>query len=187
RYVQYDFHRICGHIHFERLSILYDASKEDFSQQQFFLTNPVGEVIQVQQGIIRTNCVDCLDRTNVTQSPFGRKALESQLQQLGVFKSSETIRSSSAFDKKFKNYNMQNALKGDFVRYGKPTVFGLIPDGFNALTRYFFNNFTDGIRQDAMDLVAGRYTVAENKPLPFKLNGLEALAVSRRRCSMLML
>ncbi|EFJ36062.1 hypothetical protein SELMODRAFT_404491 [Selaginella moellendorffii] len=113
--MQYNFHRICGHIHFERL------------------------------------CV-------VVKSLFGRKALESQLQQLGVFKSSETIRSNSAFDNKFKNlwadhgdeismqYSGTPALKGDFVRYGNRIIFGLIRDGFNALTRYF-NNFTDGIRQ----------------------------------------
>ncbi|EFJ36061.1 hypothetical protein SELMODRAFT_404489 [Selaginella moellendorffii] len=155
------------------------------SDCQFFTThqkkishNNIGEVIQVQQGIIRTNCVGWLDRTNVTQLEpvrnqyafssqwlFGRKTLESQLQQLVWADHGDEI-------------SMQYALKGDFVGYGKRTVFGLIRDGFNALTRYFFNNFTDGIRQDAMNLVAGRYTVAENKPLPFKLNGLEALAIS---------
>ncbi|XP_068341281.1 phosphoinositide phosphatase SAC8-like isoform X3 [Pyrus communis] len=29
----------------------------------------------------------------------------------------------------------------------------------SALSRYFLNNFQDGIRQDAMDLISGRYTV----------------------------
>ena len=28
RYVQFDFHRICGHIHFERLSLLYDQIED---------------------------------------------------------------------------------------------------------------------------------------------------------------
>ncbi|PKU61660.1 Phosphoinositide phosphatase SAC7 [Dendrobium catenatum] len=29
RYVHFDFHAVCGHIHFERLSLLYDQI-EDF-------------------------------------------------------------------------------------------------------------------------------------------------------------
>ncbi|KAM1198490.1 hypothetical protein ACFX2G_010039 [Malus domestica] len=29
----------------------------------------------------------------------------------------------------------------------------------SSLSRYFLNNFQDGIRQDAMDLISGRYTV----------------------------
>ncbi|EFJ13035.1 hypothetical protein SELMODRAFT_446439 [Selaginella moellendorffii] len=188
RYVQFDFHRICGHIHFERLSVLYEDVKNSILEQRFFLANATGDVVQIQLGVIRTNCVDCLDRTNVTQSLFGRKALETQLRHLGVFKASDTIHKDPSFDAKFKamwanhgdeisiQYSGTPALKGDFVRYGKRTVFGLIRDGFNALARYFYNNFTDGVKQDAMDLVAGHYTAARNKPSPFKLNGLEALA-----------
>ncbi|KAM2117545.1 hypothetical protein ACFX1R_011083 [Malus domestica] len=40
------------------------------------------------------------------------------------------------------------ALKGDLVRYGKQTFGGIIKDGMSALSRYFLNNFQDGIRQD---------------------------------------
>ena len=41
----------------------------------------------VQDGIVRTYCVDCLDRTNVVTTVFGRYALESFLEKahlLGV-------------------------------------------------------------------------------------------------------
>lgn len=34
---------------------------------RYFLLNGKGEKIEEQTGTIRTNCVDCLDRTNVTQ------------------------------------------------------------------------------------------------------------------------
>ena len=44
-----------------------------------------------QSGVFRTNCIDCLDRTNVVQSLIARKSLEHQLRQLGVFKSDATI------------------------------------------------------------------------------------------------
>ncbi|KAJ3758562.1 polyphosphoinositide phosphatase [Lentinula raphanica] len=40
--------------------------------------------ISLQNGICRTNCVDCLDRTNAAQFVFGKKALGHQLYALGV-------------------------------------------------------------------------------------------------------
>lgn len=41
----------------------------------------------VQTGIIRTNCVDCLDRTNTAQFAIGKCALGFQLCALGVLES----------------------------------------------------------------------------------------------------
>lgn len=36
-----------------------------------------------QKGVLRTNCIDCLDRTNVAQYAFGLAALGRQLHALG--------------------------------------------------------------------------------------------------------
>lgn len=41
-----------------------------------------------QAGVLRTNCIDCLDRTNVAQYAYGLAALGSQLQALGFMESS---------------------------------------------------------------------------------------------------
>ncbi len=38
-----------------------------------------GTVENVQEGVFRTNCIDCLDRTNVVQSLLGRSVLQDQL------------------------------------------------------------------------------------------------------------
>ncbi|KAH9311622.1 hypothetical protein KI387_026657, partial [Taxus chinensis] len=188
RYVPFDFHRMCGHLHFERLQLLYEHIAEDFQKQGYFLKNLDGEKVQEQKGIIRVNCIDCLDRTNVTQSLLGQKVLDYQLKKLGLFTSSECISQHSDFHGQLKilwanhgdeislQYSGTHALKGDFVRYGKQTVSGLIKDGFSALARYYLNNFHDGIRQDAMDLVAGYYTVSRGVPSPFQLNGFELFA-----------
>ncbi|OAP02838.1 hypothetical protein AXX17_AT3G46210 [Arabidopsis thaliana] len=56
------------------------------------------------------------------------------------------------------------ALKGDLVRYGKQTMTGAIKDGLSAMSRYYLNNFQDGVRQDALDLISGRYTVGTHSP-----------------------
>ncbi|KAJ0966752.1 hypothetical protein J5N97_023669 [Dioscorea zingiberensis] len=187
RYVQFDFHRICGHFHFERLSLLYEQIEENLKRQGYFLSNEKGEKVKEQIGVVRTNCIDCLDRTNVTQSMIGRKMLENQLHQLGLFSAYETISSHPYFDSSFKilwanhgdelsiQYSGTPALKGDIVRYGKRTILGFLRDGWNTLARYYFNNFTDGTKQDAIDLLQGHFIVSANRDLdgPTQARGIK--------------
>lgn len=40
--------------------------------------------IVCQKGVLRTNCIDCLDRTNVAQYAYGLAALGHQLHVLGL-------------------------------------------------------------------------------------------------------
>lgn len=42
-----------------------------------------------QKGVLRTNCIDCLDRTNVAQYAYGLAALGHQLHALGCVESPE--------------------------------------------------------------------------------------------------
>ena len=37
-----------------------------------------------QEGVLRTNCIDCLDRTNVAQFAYGLYALSHQMHVLGI-------------------------------------------------------------------------------------------------------
>lgn len=137
-------------------------------------------ILREQGGITRANCIDCLDRTNVTQCYLARESLNSQLQQIGAFSSSDCITLYADIDEAFKilwaehgdeislEYTGTLALKGDLVRYGKQTLSGLIKDGITALSRYYLNNFQDGLRQDALDLITGRCDVNRSGP-PFHL------------------
>ncbi|PPR88766.1 hypothetical protein GOBAR_AA31935 [Gossypium barbadense] len=190
RYIHFDFHKICGHVHFERLSILYDQIADFLDKNGYLLLNDKGEKMKEQLGVVRTNCIDCLDRTNVTQSMIGRKMLELQLRRIGVFAAEETISSHTNLDEKYKilwanhgddvsiQYSGTPALKGDFVRYGKRTVQGILNDFYNALGRYYFNNFSDGTKQDAIDLLQGHYIVSVSRDMipPSQKGGLEAVA-----------
>eukprot|EP00850_Spirogloea_muscicola_P003152 SM000012S25414 [mRNA] locus=s12:965567:972015:- [translate_table: standard] len=188
RYVPFDFHRVCGHVHFERLSLLYDEVADTLSKQRYFLALASGKVVEEQKGVARTNCIDCLDRTNVTQSYLARRALEAQLRETGIFSSSESVAQHAQFDFQYKilwanhgddiskQYSGTGALKGDFVRFGKRTTQGFLQDGINALLRYYYNNFTDGIRQDGLDLITGKYKVDRSKPSPFASVGVERFA-----------
>ncbi|KAL4557920.1 hypothetical protein LXL04_036114 [Taraxacum kok-saghyz] len=188
RYVSFDFHQRCGNSNFENLKLLYDEIADDFEKQGYFLETKQGELVAEQKGTIRSNCIDCLDRTNVTQSYLARISLNQQLQKMCGLSQSECI---STFtededlevfrklwvdqgDEISLEYSGTNALKGDIVRYGKQTISGLIKDGISALSRYYLNNFQDGVRQDAIDLISGNYTVSGNNPSPFQLNKFES-------------
>ncbi|RXH81819.1 hypothetical protein DVH24_036160 [Malus domestica] len=170
RYVSFDFHHVCGNSNFENLKVLYEQISEQFEKQGYFLVGAKGNILEEQKGIVRSNCIDCLDRTNVTQSYLAQKCLDAQLQRTGVLDSSERISMFAEDYQTFRalwveqgdeislEYAGTYALKGDLVRYGKQTFGGIIKD-VSALSRNFLNNFQDGIRQDAMDLISCRYTV----------------------------
>ncbi|XP_038905246.1 phosphoinositide phosphatase SAC8 isoform X4 [Benincasa hispida] len=188
RYVPFDFHHICGTTKFENLQLLYDQISEDFENQGYLLIDPEGNILREQKGIIRANCIDCLDRTNVTQCFLAQRSLTKQLQRVGLLTSAECITKCNEDYTKFRTlwaeqgdeislqYAGTHALKGDLVRYGKQTFSGVIKDGMSAITRYYLNNFHDGVRQDAIDLICGRYSINKHGPSPFQLNGFESLS-----------
>ncbi|CAI5457693.1 unnamed protein product [Closterium sp. Yama58-4] len=185
RYVPFDFHHECGATKYHQLSQLDDQIGKDMEAQGFFLQGKDGSVQKQQHGTVRTNCVDCLDRTNVTQSWFARHVLEHELRHMGLLGKDETVAEHSDFDAKYKimwadhgddistQYTGTPALKGDYVRYGKRSPEGFLQDGVSAVMRYFFNNYTDGVRQDGLDLVMGNYTVKQGAPSPFTRTGIE--------------
>ncbi|CAN0846689.1 Phosphoinositide phosphatase SAC8 [Linum grandiflorum] len=188
RYCSFDFHQVCGNSNFDNLRVLYDQISEDFEKQGYFLVDSEGKIVEEQKGIIRSNCIDCLDRTNVTQSFLAEKSLTIQLQRVGILGPDESVVTSSEEYVKFRTlwaeqgdeislgYAGTHALKGDLVRYGKQTFGGMIKDGMSALSRYYLNNFHDGVRQDALDLISGRYSVNRQAPSPFQLNGFESFS-----------
>ncbi|KAF3602723.1 hypothetical protein F2Q69_00034786 [Brassica cretica] len=173
RYVAFDFHHICGTTNFDNLGVLYEQIGDEFEKQGYFLVDAEGNILEEQKGVIRSNCIDCLDRTNVTQNYMAQKSLNLQLQRIGVLDSAECVSMFEDDYTKFRTIWAQQgdeislqyagtyALKGDLVRYGKQTVSGAIKDGISAMSRYYLNNFQDG---DALDLISGRYTVGTNSP-----------------------
>ena len=124
-----------------------------------------------QRGSVRTNCMDCLDRTNVVQSVISRRILHKQLFKMEVLKApkgspfekfprrlEEIFRESWTGNANVLSvlYTGTPALKTDFTRTGKRTKRGAIDDGINSLKRYYINNFCDGYNQDCVDLAMGK-------------------------------
>lgn len=49
------------------------------------------EIRKSQTGVVRSNCMDCLDRTNVSQSALGQWAINEQLRHAGILSVKEKI------------------------------------------------------------------------------------------------
>jgi hypothetical protein len=176
RFVGWDFHKQTKGMKFENLSNLLEEVKKDLNNQGYYCSKTNSK----QNGTVRTNCMDNLDRTNVAQGVFAAHVLAEQLRKEGLLNGNETIKDHPAFNHIFMNvwadnadcistqYAGTGALKTDFTRTGARTKVGLLNDGLNSVTRYVLNNFYDGFKQDSFSLFLGEFKPAFDRPSPFK-------------------
>lgn len=118
-------------------------------------------VVLQQEGVFRTNCLDCLDRTNLVQGIFSRMAIEALLEHLNHnFGQEFWMRHSSLWadngDALSKIYAGTGALKSSFTRTGKMSLAGAFADARKSATRIYINNFADKYRQNTIDVLLGR-------------------------------
>ena len=155
----FDFHHECKQKgKWNNLTKLVSMVDDRFRAQRYFCRLANGAVVSWQVGVIRTNCMDNLDRTNVVQSLFARRSLIMQLGHLSLLENSAYIMNSpfKTFEKIYKSvwannadaislgYAGTGALKVDFTKTGKRTLKGIFNDGVNSCMRYYINNLTDG-------------------------------------------
>ncbi|TBU64759.1 SacI homology domain-containing protein [Dichomitus squalens] len=170
RYEYFDFHSECSKMRWHRISVLIDKLEEELLQNGYFhLDSNKPEPVKLQTGVVRTNCMDNLDRTNVAQSAIAKWMLERQLKDLRVIQENDSVDNYDELTRDFREmwtdhanfisiaYSGTGALKTDFTRTGKRTRQGLFEDGWNSVMRYLKNNFFDGARQDAFDLMTGAW------------------------------
>ncbi|KAG9243917.1 SacI homology domain-containing protein [Calycina marina] len=118
-------------------------------------------VVLQQEGVFRTNCLDCLDRTNLIQTIISQMAIESFLGHRGKSAASDFwMRHSSLWadngDALSRIYAGTGALKSSFTRHGKMSLAGAIADARKSATRLYINNFADKGRQNTIDVLLGR-------------------------------
>ncbi|KAL3661073.1 hypothetical protein V7S43_014087 [Phytophthora oleae] len=184
-YIWFDFHHECRKMAWHNLSKLMTEVDEQFTQYGWFECDGEGRLLSRQRGVFRVNCMDNLDRTNVVMSLFARRTVLMALQlypfnTAGNDKGDSVLDSPySSFEVVFKNawadnadyvsrmYAGTGALKTDFTRTGRRTIAGALQDGVNSVTRYYLNNFSDGIRQDSFDLLVGNFTPDKRDESPF--------------------
>ena len=180
----FDFHAEVKSGRWDKLVGLLERVKPTLEEQDYCRVVPDStntetafRLERLQTGVVRTNCMDCLDRTNVVQSLFGRYMMFQQLSDDALAGISAPARISFRHspmtlpwttgevahrllwadnaDAISRLYAGTPALKGDFTRTGKRTKKGALDDGMNSLQRYYLNNFLDADRQEGMDLLTG--------------------------------
>ncbi|KAK5079656.1 Inositol-1,4,5-trisphosphate 5-phosphatase 1 [Lithohypha guttulata] len=131
-------------------------------------------MVMQQNGVFRTNCLDCLDRTNLVQGIVSQMALELFLEHRGEVASSSNLavfwmRHSTLWadngDALSKIYAGTGALKSSFTRHGKMSFGGLMADARKSATRLYVNHFEDKGRQNTTDLLLGRLVGQEEVEL----------------------
>lgn len=81
---------IVGDVSQEDISGSSDSSGNATAEDKFENSGlPPPKPPKFQKGVLRTNCIDCLDRTNVAQYAYGLAALGHQLHALGSIESPE--------------------------------------------------------------------------------------------------
>lgn len=198
KYHHFDFHHECSKMRWHRVSLLLEHFHEELVAQGYFKAEVGKEgaekVDQKQTSVVRTNCMDCLDRTNVVQSVVSRWVLNRQLRDIGILGADEKFESFNQFELMFRNvwadnadavscaYSGTGALKTDFTRTGNRTKAGALQDFQNSVVRYIKNNFLDGNRQDAYDLFllydvdpSGSYPLVDTRTLQIKVLPVLAL------------
>ncbi|XP_052181701.1 phosphoinositide phosphatase SAC2 isoform X2 [Diospyros lotus] len=135
-----------------------------------------------QKGVLRTNCIDCLDRTNVAQYAYGLVALGHQLHALGFIEDP--------------NIDMDSPLANDLMRvyetmgdtlalqYGGSAAHNKIfsqrrgqwiaatqsQEFFRTLQRYYNNAYMDAEKQDAINVFLGHFQPQQGKPALWELD-----------------
>ncbi|KAK3678061.1 phosphatidylinositol-3,5-bisphosphate 5-phosphatase [Recurvomyces mirabilis] len=160
---------------------LETIASEILNLTNFFHNDPTSP--RLQNGIARTNCIDCLDRTNAAQFVIGKHALSLQLRALGLYPPDPhpTI----PYDTDCINtFTSQFHSHGDTiaVQYGGSHLVNTMAtyrklnhwqsssrDMVESFKRYYHNSFLDSQRQEAYNLFLGNYVWVLGEPRLWEL------------------
>ncbi|XP_047334390.1 phosphoinositide phosphatase SAC3-like [Impatiens glandulifera] len=129
-----------------------------------------------QNGVLRTNCIDCLDRTNVAQYAYGLAALGKQLQVLGITDAAKIDLDEPVANELMRFYERM----GDTLahQYGGSAAHNKVfserrgqwkaaiqsQEFFRTLQRYYSNAYMDAEKQNAINIFLGYFEPEEGKP-----------------------
>ncbi|XP_063687177.1 synaptojanin-1-like isoform X3 [Bolinopsis microptera] len=157
----FDYHAVCKGNRTEPIQSLYKDIETFVGFSGIFCQNG-NECIGVQEGVLRTNCLDCIDRTNSVQTFISNKILVRQLEHICAVPQIEKF--SAAFDKCWhtnanlvsRTYCGTGALKTATGKMSRLT------DATRSVKRTIQNNFLDDNRQEAIE----EFLMYPEKPLP---------------------
>ncbi|XP_078002690.1 synaptojanin-1 isoform X12 [Phascolarctos cinereus] len=149
--VNFDYHQMVKGGKVEKLHSILKPQVQKFLDSGFFYFNGI-EVQRSQNGTIRTNCLDCLDRTNSVQAFFGLEMLAKQLEALGLAEKPQLV---TRFQEVFRSMWSVNGDSVSKIYAGTGALEGKakLKDGARSVTRTIQNNFFDSSKQEAIDIL----------------------------------
>lgn len=137
--------------------------------------------LQLQNGVARTNCIDCLDRTNAAQFVIGKRALGYQLHALGVIDGTTVEYDTDAvnlFTNMWHDHGDTIAIQyggshlvNTMATYRKINQWSSHSrDMVESFKRYYNNSFLDAQRQEAYNLFLGNYIFSQGSPMLWDLS-----------------
>ncbi|KAL5698531.1 hypothetical protein ACHQM5_029558 [Ranunculus cassubicifolius] len=175
----------------ELVPVLLADNSETGSDQQNLDTigSPKAKSPMFQIGVLRTNCIDCLDRTNVAQYTYGLAAIGHQLHALGFIDAPK-------FDLKSpiaKTLMWLYEAMGDTIalQYGGSLAHSKIfahyrgeskaaiqsQELIRSVQRYCSNAFMDAEKQDAINMFLGYFRPQQGKPALWELDAAQLYSV----------
>ena len=196
RFTWFDFHHECRKMQYHNLSKLIKMCSNDMAEFGFFVLMSDGNVSKWQNGVVRTNCMDNLDRTNAVQVILARynfievmlylKNIEPSVSRRESFHKNVLNSECRMFECHFEKVWRNNADVLSILYAGTPAlktrlgIIGKLQDGANSVTRYFINNFTDAYKQDAFDLFLGKLVPTDITFVPLsKAPGNNSLLIAQ--------
>ncbi|CAG7866834.1 unnamed protein product [Brassica rapa] len=139
------------------------------------------DIFSLQNGVLRSNCIDCLDRTNVAQYAHGLVALAQQLHLLGITGPPIVDKNNPLAKKLMEAYEkmgdaiamqyagsdahikMFSALRGDWNMMMKHR------DMITAVRRHYNNAYMDSEKQNAINMFLGQSGPQLGRPALWEL------------------
>ena len=175
RYIFFDVQNLCKKDDYSPLDQLMKELKEVSNLFGFFSMNYItNEVYTVQCGIMRTNCKDCLDRTNLMEARISWQTLENMF----IFFDFDDESTKKMFDLKegfFKTFNPLllkfRYLWGDngdnisiqyagtksthttVMKAGEHDLKGIVSHGIATFSRFYKELFLDDFKQLCIDIL----------------------------------
>uniref|UniRef100_A0A8C3VT39 Synaptojanin-1 n=1 Tax=Catagonus wagneri TaxID=51154 RepID=A0A8C3VT39_9CETA len=152
--VNFDYHQMVKGGKAEKLHSVLKPQVQKFLDYGFFYFNGT-EVQRCQSGTVRTNCLDCLDRTNSVQAFLGLEMLTKQLEALGLAEKPQLV---TRFQEVFRSMwsvngdSISKIYAGTGALEGKAKA-GKLKDGARSVSRTIQNNFFDSSKQEAIDVL----------------------------------
>ncbi|KAL6649338.1 hypothetical protein ACP70R_013562 [Stipagrostis hirtigluma subsp. patula] len=146
----------------------------------------------LQKGVLRTNCIDCLDRTNVAQFAYGIAALGRQLHALGLTEAHKIELHAPLADDLMDFYERMGDTLA--IQYGGSAAHNKIfceqrgqwkaatqsQEFLRTLQRYYNNAYTDPDKQDAINVFLGHFQPQQGKPALWKLDSDQHYNIGRQ-------